>query len=272
MLRTGGICCNKRNIDFSCCNAGQFDLCLFCLILQTLHSGLITGEVNTLVIFKALYKPINDFLVKVIAAEMVITGCSKNFLYSFAHFNNRHIESTAAEVIYHYFLFIFFVYAIRKSSSCRLVDNTLNIQSCDFAGILRCLTLCVGKVSRNGNDSLRYRLTEICFCIFFQLGEYHCRNFLRCIVFIVDLNFVGRTHFSFNRRNGVVRVGNRLTLCHLTYQSFAVLRKCNNRRRCSCSFCIGDDDRFAAFNNSNARVCCTKINTNCFSHNDFPPK
>ena len=51
----------------------------------------------------------------------------------------------------------FLIYAVSQRSSGRLVDDTLNFQTCDLAGILGSLALRVGEVSRNGDNRLIYR-------------------------------------------------------------------------------------------------------------------
>ena len=266
MLCTGCICCDKRNVDVSRCCGGQLDLCLFCSILQTLYCHLVSRQVNALGLFELLDHPVDDTLVEVVAAQTVVAGSSQYLLYTVAHLNDGDIECTAAQVIYHNSLVVFLIDTVRKCSSSRLVDDTLYRQTCDLSCILGCLTLRVGEVCRNGDNCLCYRLTQICFCICFQLLEDHCGDLLRCILLAVDIHFIVRTHVTLDRRNRALRVCDCLTLCSLTNQTLAGLREAHNRRSRSCALGVGDYDCVAAFHNGNTRVCCTQVNTNNLSH------
>ena len=66
---------------------------------------------------------------------------------------------------------------------------------------------------------------------------------------------------------GLIRVGDSLALCHLTYQTLAVLGECHNGRGGSCTLSVGDYHCIAAFHNGYAGVGCTKVDTNNFCHN-----
>ena len=71
---------------------------------------------------------------------------------------------------------------------------------------------------------------------------------------------------TLNAHDGLFVVGDRLSLCDLTDHAFTALE--SNDGRCgSGAFGVGDNSRFAAFINGNARVGCAKVNTDNFSHN-----
>ena len=58
------------------------------------------------------------------------------------------------------------------------------------------LTLCVGEVCGNCNNSLCNLLAEICFCVRLELLKDHCGNLLRSVLLVVDRNLVVRTHLT----------------------------------------------------------------------------
>ena len=95
---------------------------------------------------------------------------------------------------------------------------------------------------------------------------------MRGVALVVYGDTVSGAHFTLDGRNGAVGVGNCLTLCYLTYQTFAVLLECNNRGGGTCAFSVGDNDYVAAFHNGYARVGGTKVDANDFCHNNVPPK
>ena len=96
---------------------------------------------------------------------MCITVCRKYLDDTITDLDNRYIECTTAEIVYHDLLLFLIVKTVSKCCCCRLVDDTLYIQSCDLTCILGCLTLCVVEVSRNRDDCFCYFLSEVSFRI-----------------------------------------------------------------------------------------------------------
>ena len=129
---------------------------------------------------------------------MVVTGGCENFLNAIAHFDDRNIERTAAEVINHNLLVGFLVDAIGKSGSCGLVDDSLDVKAGNLACILGCLTLRVSEVSGNGDNRFGYLRAEIRFCVCLQLLKNHSGNFLRRESLAVDVDFISGAHLTFN--------------------------------------------------------------------------
>ena len=257
VLRTCCISCDIWKVDSCWSNAGKLNLSLFSCFLQSLHSHFIAWKVNAWFALEAWDKPINDSLIEVITAKTVVTGCCENFLNTVAHLDDRYIECTTAEVINHNLLVCFLINAIWKSSSSRLIDDTLNFKTSNLTSVLSCLTLCVCKVSRNCNNSLCYCIAKICFCISLKLLKNHSGNFLWSKALAVNVYFISSTHFSLDRWDCSVWVCDSLTLSDLTYHSFTVLSESYDRWSSSCTLSISDNDWFAAFDNSYTRVCST---------------
>ena len=156
MLRSCCISGDKGEVDVGCGHAGKVDFCLFCGFLNALHCHFIIFEVDSAFCLEGVADVVHYPLVKVVAAETVVTCGCENLLNAVAHFDNRNVKGAAAKVVYHYLLVIFLINAVCESSCCRLIDDTLNVESCDASCILCCLTLSVGKVSGNGDYSLGY--------------------------------------------------------------------------------------------------------------------
>ena len=81
-----------------------------------------------------------------------------------------------------------------------------------------------------------------------------------------------RAHVALYRYDRSVGVGDGLTLCDLTDESFAVFCKTDDGRSGSAAFRIRNYDRLAAFENRYARVGSTQVDTDYFTHNINPPK
>ena len=268
VLRSAGLVnADERQGDLGAGDAGQVDLSLFSGIFQTLHRHLVAGQVNAVRGLEAGNQPVDNSLVEVVAAQVVVTSSCQNFLNAFTHLDDGYIEGTAAEVIYHDFLVAFLVSAISQSSCGRFVDDTLYIQACNMASVLGCLTLCVGEVCRAGDNCFGNRLAEVSFCVCFQFLQNHCGNFLGSVALAVNGNLVVAAHMTFNGSDGAVRVHDSLTFWNSADHSFAVFGEGNDRRSRSHTFMVCNNNRFTVFHNSDTGVGCTKVNTDNLSHN-----
>ncbi len=88
MLGSVGVCGNIRDIDIygSCVGKGNFRF--FSFVLESLHGEFVIVKVGAVGFFKLLYKEVYNSLVKVVAAQTVVTRGSQNLLYSVAYFND----------------------------------------------------------------------------------------------------------------------------------------------------------------------------------------
>ena len=248
---------DKRQGDLCLYHTGQILLSLFSCFLQSLQSHLIALQIDLVLSLEVFCQPVNDDIIEVIAAQMCITGCALYFEGTIIDIQDRYIECTAAQVInqdVHLFIFIF-VQTECQSRCGRFVDDTDDIQTCDTAGVLCCLTLCVIEVCRDSNDSLFNLLTQVSFRIIFQICQDHCRDFLRCILFAFQCNRLIGTHKTLDRINCIL-VCDHLTLGSITDDSFTVL-ECDDRRCSTVAFRVCDDFDLTAIHNCNTAVCCT---------------
>ena len=91
--------------------------------------------------------------------------------YAVAHFQDGHVECTAAQVEDQDGLVLLLVQTVGQGSGGRFVDDALDFQAGDLAGILGGLALAVVEVGRDGDDRLGDRLTQIGFRIRFSLAR-----------------------------------------------------------------------------------------------------
>ena len=267
MLRSFRGRCDKRKVDVGRRRGGQLLLRLLCSLFQSLHCHLVCGQIHTLGALELCQHVIHNLLIEVIAAQTVISCGSQNLDDAVADLDDRYIESTAAQVVYHNLLLFLIIKTISQSCRCRLIDDTLYIQARNLSGILGCLSLRVIEVRRYGDNRFRHFFAQIVLCVAFQLLQNHCGNLLGSVLLSVNGYFIVGSHLSLNGRNGLFRVCNRLTLCRLSYQSFSCLREGYYRRCSSRAFCIGDNHWFTAFHYCYAAVRCSQVDTNNFAHN-----
>ena len=240
---------DEGQVDGGGGDVGKLNLRLLGSLLQSLHGHLIAAQVNALALLELVGYPIDNSLVEIVAAEAVVTGSCKNLLNAVAHLDDGNIEGAAAEVINHDLLIILFVYTVSKSSRRGLIDYSLDLKARYLACVLSRLTLGVGEVSGNGDNSLRDLLAEIGLCVGLELLKNHRGNFLRGVLLVVNLDFVIGTHLSLDGGDGSVGICDSLTLCDLADKSLAGLAECDDGRRCSCALGVGDNDGLAALDN-----------------------
>ena len=267
VLRGAGLIdADKGQGDLGGGDAGEVDLRLFRRVFQTLHRHLVVSEVNAVGSLEAFNQPVDDPLVKVVAAQMVVAGGREDFLNALAHLDDRDIEGAAAQVVDHDLLVAFLVGAVSERRRGRFVDDSLDVKAGDVARVLGRLALGVGEVGGAGDNRFGDRLAEISFGVGFQLLQDHRGNLLRGVALAVDRDFIVGTHMPFDRGDGPVGVHNRLPFCDGADHPLAVLREGDDRRGCTHAFVVGDDNRLAVFHDGDAGVGRTKVNTNDFSH------
>ncbi len=263
MFRTACVCCNERQINLRGGHAGKLDLRFFGGFFQALHGHFVAGKVNAVRLFKFGNHPIYDALVEIVAAEVVVARRGENFLDAVTHLNDRNIKRAAAEVVNHHFLVFALVNAVGKCRSRRFVDDALNIQSGNLAGIFGRLALRIRKIGRYGDYCRTDGFAQVRFCIRLQFLKDHGRNFLRRKILAVYADFIIRTHLSFDGSNRAVRVGDCLAFCHLADHALPGFRKCNDGRRRARTFRIWYYNRLAALYDSHTGIGCAKVNADC---------
>jgi hypothetical protein len=110
---------------------------------------------------------------------VVVAGGRLDLEDAVADLEHRHVERAAAEVEDEDRLVGLLVEAVGKRSRGRLVDDPLDVEPRDLAGILGRLALIVVEVRRNGDDGAVDRLAEICLGIGLELAEDHRRDLRR---------------------------------------------------------------------------------------------
>src|SRR5699024_9841114 len=176
---------------------------------------------------------------------------------------------TAAQVVHHDLLVGLLIHTVGQSGGSGLVDDTLHVQTGDAAGVLGGLTLSVGEVSGNSDDSLGDRLAQISLGVRLQLLQDHSGDLLGGVGLAVHVHLVVGAHLTLDGSNGAVGVGDSLALGHLANHTLAVLGEGHDRGGGAVAFRVGDNDGLAAFHNSNTRVGRTEVDTDDLRHNQF---
>ena len=248
--RTGLVHRDERKVDVVSRCGRKSALRLLGLFLETLKSHHVLGEVNTLSGLEVLDEPLHYRLVEVVTAEVGVAISRLNLENAVTDIKYGDIERAAAEVVDRNLLVFLLVETVRERRGSRLVDDTLNFETRDLAGVLGRLALLVVEVGGNGNNGLGDLLAQERLSVLFKLTENHSRNFLSRVSLIADLdgsvavsraNDLVRHHLDFvghfvepaadktlDRVNRRLRVRNGLALGGLAYENFARLGECND--------------------------------------------
>ena len=252
---------------------------------------LVRLQIHVLFLLERIGKVFDNRIVKVFTAKESVAIGRFHFEHAVTNLEDRDVKRAAAEVIDGDSLTIILFHAISERSSSRLVDDAQNFKSCDLAGILGCLALGIVKVSRDSDHGLSDCLTQITFRRLFHLlqdkgadlrgGVLLPAGFNPSIAILAFDDVIGddlavllgqriikaSADQALDCEQGVVRIGDSLTLGRLTDQTLIFLGECHNRRRGARTFRIFDDFGLAPIHDRDARIGCAKVNTDNFRHN-----
>ena len=153
---------DERQVDLRRHRRRQLDLRLLRGLVEALERHLVLRQVDALVLLELAGHPVDDRLVEVVAAEVVVAGGRLDLEDAVAELEHRHVERAAAEVEDEDRLVgAFLVEPVRECGRGRLVDDAEDVEAGDLAGVLRRLALRVVEVGGDGDDGVRDGLAEV---------------------------------------------------------------------------------------------------------------
>ncbi len=289
MLRAFGRRSDERQVDLRRHRRGELDLRLLRCLVETLKRHLVRGEVDALVLLELRDHPVDDRLVEVVAAEMVVAVRGLDLEDAVAELEHRHVERAAAEVEDENRLVgAFLVEPVRECGRGRLVDDAEDVEAGDLAGVLRRLALRVVEVRGHGDDRVGDRVAEECLRVGLQLLQDHRADLRRRVVLAVDLHadvvvralddLVGDdlhllrdlvvlpAHEALDRKDRVRGVRDLLALCGRPDEPLTVLRERDDGRRRAAALGVRDDGRLAAFEHGDAGIRRAQVDADCLCH------
>ena len=295
VFRAGSICCDVRQIDFGLGVRRQLDLGLFRRFLQALQRQHVLLQIDALLFLELVDDPVDQALVEVFAAEEGVAVGGQHFelmlAVDFGDFDDRDIERAAAQVIHRDLAIAFLlVHAERQRGRSRLVDDALDFQTGDAAGVLGGLTLRIVEVGRYGDDRFGDFFAQVILGGFLHLAQHFGGNLRRCGLLVAHFHpgvavvglddLVGHQgdvllHFllfeaaadqTLDRVQRVLRVGDRLPLGRCAGQNFAIFGISDDRRRRARAFRVFNDLGLAAFHDCHTGVGGAQVDTNDLAH------
>jgi hypothetical protein len=198
------------------------------------------------------------------------------------------VEGAAAEVEHEDRLVVLLVESVGERGGRGLVDDALDVEAGDLAGVLGGLALRVVEVRGDGDDRLVDLVAEVLFGITLELLQDHRRDLRRRVRLAADLDdgvavgagldvvrhdghlfghvAVLAAHETFDGKHRVLGVGDRLAPGDAAYEALAALREGDHRRRGATALTVGDDGRLAAFKHGHCTVGRAQVDADYFAH------
>ena len=164
---------DERQVDLRRHRRGELDLRLLGGVVEPLERDRVLREVGAVVLLELRDEPVDDGLVEVVAAEVVVARRRLHVERPVAELEHGHVERAAAEVEDEDRLVGLLVEAVRERGGRRLVDDAEDVEAGDLAGVLRRLALGVVEVRGDGDDGVRDLLAEVRLRVRLELLEDH---------------------------------------------------------------------------------------------------
>ena len=285
VLRRG----DERQVDLRRHRRRQLDLRLLRRLVQPLQRHRVGAQVDPLVALELGDHPVDDRLVEVVAAEVVVTVRRLDLEDAFAELEHRHVERAAAEVEDEDRLVgAFLVESVRERGRGRLVDDAQHVEAGDLAGVLRRLALGVVEVGGHRDHRVGDRLAEERLGVRLQLLEDHRADLRRRVLLAARLDphvvvralhdLVGddghllgdlvelAAHEALDGEHGVLRVRHLLPPRRGADEPLTVLREADDGRGRPPSLGVRDHGRLAALEDGHARVGRAQVDADRLCH------
>ena len=182
-----------RQVHIGLLSARQLNFGFFGSFFQTLHGQVVARQINATVRLELVYQVVDQRQVKVFAAQEGITVGGQHFKLGFAvdigNFDDRDIEGAATQVVDRDgFVAAGFVHTVGQCGSGRLVNNALNVQTGNAAGVFGRLTLAVVEVGRYGNDRFGDCFAQVVFGSLLHFLQHFRAYLRRCHFFAFYFN------------------------------------------------------------------------------------
>jgi hypothetical protein len=305
VLRARRVGRDVRQVDVRLRRVRELDLRLLGRFLQALQGEHVLREVDALVLLELGDDEVDDPLIEVLAAEERVAVGREDLELLLAvdvgDLDDGDVERAATQVVdgdlaVALALLAVLVEAEGESRRGRLVDDPLDVEAGDAAGVLRRLALRVVEVGGDGDHGLGHGLAEVVLGRLLHLAQDLGADLLRrellaphldprvavvgrgdLVRHEVDvlLDFLLRELAADQPLDGVhrvPRVGHRLPLGGGADEDLATLLVGDDRRRRPRALAVLDHLGGVAFHDRHARVGRTEVDADDLGHESCSPK
>ena len=245
-------------------------------------------QVDALVALELRAEPVDDRLVEVVAAEVVVTRGRLDLEDAVADLEHGHVERAAAEVEDEDRLVGLLVEPVRERGRGRLVDDALDVEARDPAGVLGRLALIVVEVGRDGDDRGVHGLAQVRLGVGLELLQDHRRDLRRRVLLAARLDarvaagagddavrddrlllaHLGllAAHEALDGEDGVRRVGDGLALGDGADETIPASRERDDGRRRAAALGVLDDRRLTALEDRHTAVGGSEVDSDRLCH------
>ncbi|ELY45967.1 NAD-specific glutamate dehydrogenase [Natronorubrum tibetense GA33] len=256
---------DERQVDLGLFPTREFDLGLLGGVFEPLEGLSVVAEVDAVFCLELVGEPVDDCSVPVVATEVVVTVRCDDFVDAAAEIENRNVERTATEVVDEHGLVGIVVKPVGHRRGRRLVDDALDLEAGNLAGVFGRLALSVREVRRDRDDGLFDLVAEVVFGVAFDLLEDHRRDLFRRVLLVVYLDgIVFLADVAFDRGDRLFGVLNRLILRRFADESLVVVGKGDDGGCRPFAFGVDDDLRIATFHHRERAVRRPKVDSENF--------
>ena len=283
---------DERDADLRLLCGGELDLRLLGLLVEALQRALVVGDVDALVALELLDQPLDDRLVPVVATEVVVAGGGLDLEDAVTDLEHGHVEGAAAEVEDEDRLVgALLVEPVGQRGRGRLVDDPLDLEPGDLAGVLGRLSLIVVEVGRDRDHGRVDGLSELRLGVGLELLEDHRRDLRRRVLLAANVDAdvsVGAgfdlvrddrllllhlsllaAHEALDREDRVLRVHHRLALGDGADEALVGVGEADDRRRRAATLGVLDDLRLGALEHRHGGVRGPEVNSDGLGHLRF---
>ena len=217
-----------------------------------------------MLVLELLGEVVDDRLVPVVPSQVVVPVRCDDFVHSTTQFEDRDVERPTPEVEHQHGLVGLVVEPVGHRGGSGFVDDPLDLEARDLAGVLRRLTLAVREVCWDGNDGLLDVIAEVLFGVALDLLENCGRDLLGREGLAVRLDVVVLlAHVALDRLDSPIGVLDRLIFRWLAHETLVVGERYHGGRG-AVALVVGNDFGIATLHHRERAVGRAEVDTENF--------
>jgi hypothetical protein len=255
---------------------------------ETAESAGVGCQVLLVLALELVGEVVDETVVKVLATQVGVSGSRLDLEDTLLDGQERDIECTTSKIEDEdvALTLSLLIKTVGNGSGCGLVDDTEDVEASNETSVLGSLTLRVVEVGRDCDDGVVDGAAEVGLSGLPHLDEDHGGDLLRCegLLLALELDLddglaglvddlegevlhIGLYLSIGELEDCVDRIHGDLVLRGVTNEALCV-GEGNERGCCAVTLIVGNDFDAVIAEDTNARVRCTEINTNCAHDGD----